>query len=104
MHSGATLAQAAATTTATGAQVGLNSALLACPLTWIILLVIALAAAFLIFTEQIVGAIYWTGALFKNIGLSIANFGIAVSSTLKSFSGYIRSRGLILKQGGILCL
>ena len=37
---GATLAQAAATTTATGAQVGLNMALLACPITWIIAAII----------------------------------------------------------------
>lgn len=43
---GKTLAEAAATTTATGAQVGLNAALLACPITWIILAVIALIALF----------------------------------------------------------
>lgn len=42
----ATLAEAAATTTATGAQVGLNAALLACPITWIIIGIIALIALF----------------------------------------------------------
>ena len=31
LHTGATIAEAAATTTATGAQVGLNAAMLACP-------------------------------------------------------------------------
>ena len=36
MLNGATLAQAAATTTATGAQVGLNAAMLASPITWIV--------------------------------------------------------------------
>lgn len=36
IKSGATLAEAAATTTATGAQVGFNAALLACPITWIV--------------------------------------------------------------------
>lgn len=36
MLNGATLAQAAATTTATGAQVGLNVAMLASPITWIV--------------------------------------------------------------------
>lgn len=46
LKNGATLAEAAATTTATGAQVGLNAALFACPITWIVLLVIALIAAF----------------------------------------------------------
>ena len=44
IKAGATLADAAATTTATGAQAGLNAALLACPITWIILAVIALVA------------------------------------------------------------
>ncbi|MDF2881571.1 MAG: tape measure protein [Clostridiaceae bacterium] len=46
MHAGATLFEAAATTTATGAQVGLNAALLACPITWIVLGIIALVAIF----------------------------------------------------------
>lgn len=46
MKAGASLAEAAATTTATGAQVGLNAALYACPIVWIILLIIALIAAF----------------------------------------------------------
>ena len=36
LHTGATLAQAAATETAAGATVGLNAALLACPVTWIV--------------------------------------------------------------------
>ena len=46
IKTGATLAEAAATTTATGAQAGLNAALYACPLTWIIILIIALVALF----------------------------------------------------------
>ena len=46
IKAGATLAEAAATTTATGAQVGLNAALLACPITWIIIGIIALIALF----------------------------------------------------------
>lgn len=46
IKTGATLAEAAATTTATGAQAGLNAALYACPLVWIIILIIALVALF----------------------------------------------------------
>lgn len=42
---GATLAQAAATQLATGAQVGLNAAILANPLTWVIVIIIAVVAA-----------------------------------------------------------
>ena len=45
LKSGATIAEAAATTTATGAQVGLNAALLACPVTWIVIGIIAIVAA-----------------------------------------------------------
>lgn len=41
IKAGVTLAEAAATTTATGAQVGLNAALLACPITWIIIAIVA---------------------------------------------------------------
>lgn len=44
IKAGASLAEAAATETATGAQVGFNAALLACPITWIVVLVIALIA------------------------------------------------------------
>ena len=44
IKTGATLAEAAATEMASGAQIGLNAALLACPITWIILAVIALVA------------------------------------------------------------
>lgn len=44
IKAGASLAEAAATKTATGAQVGFNAALLACPITWIVVLVIALVA------------------------------------------------------------
>lgn len=40
-----TLAQAAAATTATGAQAGLNAALLACPIVWVVGIIIALIAA-----------------------------------------------------------
>ena len=45
VHAAATAMEAGATFTATVAQQGLNAALLACPLTWIILLIIAVIAA-----------------------------------------------------------
>ena len=45
MKAGASLAEAAATNTATGAQIGLNAALLASPITWVVIGVIALIAA-----------------------------------------------------------
>ena len=45
IKAGASLAEAAATNTAAGAQIGLNAALLACPITWVVIGVIALIAA-----------------------------------------------------------
>lgn len=45
-HAAATGTEATATAAATAAQYGLNTALLACPLTWIIILIIALIALF----------------------------------------------------------
>ena len=46
IHAAATGAQVSATAAATAAQYGLNTALYACPIVWIIMLVIALIAAF----------------------------------------------------------
>ncbi len=76
--------QASATLAAAAAQHGLNAALLACPLMWIIILIMALIVLFVIFTEEITGAIWWLGALFKNIGLWIANCGIAAWEVIKN--------------------
>lgn len=45
-HAAATGAEASATAAATAAQYGFNAALLACPITWIIILIIALIALF----------------------------------------------------------
>ena len=45
-HAAATGAEASATAAATAAQYGFNTALLACPITWIIILIIALIALF----------------------------------------------------------
>lgn len=99
LATGSTLAEAAAAKTATGAQIGLNAALLACPLTWIIILIIALIAVFLMFTEQVVGAIWWLGALFKNIGLWIANCGIAVWEAIKNIGLWFANLGITIWAG-----
>ncbi len=45
-------AETTATITATAAQTGFNTALLACPITWIILLILALIAAFILLWEN----------------------------------------------------
>ncbi len=90
----AEMMQAGATFAATAAQYGLNAALWACPLTWIIALIIALIVVFVIFTEQITGAIWWLGALFKNIGLWIANVALGVWNTIKNVGLWFQNLGL----------
>lgn len=94
LKAAADMMQAGATFTATVAQHGLNAALWACPITWIIALIIGLIVVFIIFTEQIVGAIWWLGALFKNIGLWIANVAIGVWNSIKNIGLWFANLGL----------
>ncbi len=96
LKTGATLAEAAATTTATGAQVGLNTALLACPITWIILAVIALIAVIIAvcswiakttgvansFFGVITGGINVAIQAVKNAALVVANVALGIWSAL----------------------
>jgi tape measure domain-containing protein len=96
VHAAATAMEAGATFTATVAQQGLNAALLACPLTWIILLIIAVIAAIYAacaavakFTGiansgfgVICGGIMVVIAFFKNLGLSVANIALGIWNAL----------------------
>ena len=96
IKTGATLAEAAATTTAAGAQVGLNAALAACPITWIVVLVIALVAAIYAACSAIAkftgiansgfgvicGGINVVVQFFVNLGLTIANIALGIWNAL----------------------
>lgn len=96
VHAAATAMEAGATFTATVAQQGLNAAFLACPLTWIILLIIAVIAAIYAacaavakFTGiansgfgVICGGIMVVIAFFKNLGLSVANIALGIWNAL----------------------
>lgn len=96
VHAAATAMEAGATFTATVAQQGLNAALLACPLTWIILLIIAVIAAIYAacaavakFTGiansgfgVICGGIMVVISFFKNLGLSVANIALGIWNSL----------------------
>lgn len=97
-HAAATGAEASATAAATAAQYGLNTALLACPLTWILIIIIAVIAAIYAIvaainkvqgtsisaTGVIVGSIYWVWGLIKNIGLFIANVALGIWNALSA--------------------
>lgn len=96
VHAAATAMEAGATFTATVAQQGLNAALLTCPLTWIILLIIAVIAAIYAacaavakFTGiansgfgVICGGIMVVISFFKNLGLSVANIALGIWNAL----------------------
>lgn len=91
MATGATLAE-------TAAQHGLNAALAACPITWIILAIIALIALIVAVCQWIAnvtgaadtafgvicGGIATVGAFFKNLGLLIANVAIGAWNWIKA--------------------
>lgn len=105
IKAGATLAEAAATTTATGAQVGLNAALLACPITWIIILIIALIAVIYIVCEAIArmtgiansgfgvitGGINVVIAFFKNLALTVGNICLGLGSAIGALGENIKA-------------
>lgn len=87
-------AEQVATAGATVAQASFNTALWACPITWIIAAIILLIVLFVMFTEEIMGAIWWLGALFKNVGLWIANCGIAAWNVIKNVGLWFANLGL----------
>lgn len=94
----ATMMQTGATFAATAAQYGLNTAIWACPITWVIALIIVLIVLIAIFFEQVVGAVYWLGALFKNVGLWIANVAIAIWNSIKNIGLWFANLGLAIWQ------
>lgn len=104
---GAALAMSTgATFAATAAQYGLNAALLACPITWIVVLVIALVAAFyaavaainhfagtsLSATGLIMGAFAVAGAFLINLVLGVVNFviglGVELYNLIATFANF----------------
>lgn len=85
-----------ATFAATAEQHGYNAALLACPLTWIILLILAVVAAIMAFCSWIAkatgiassgfgvicGGVMVVVAFFKNLALSVANIALGIGGAL----------------------
>lgn len=78
IQAAASMMQAGATLSATAAQWGLNTALLACPITWIVILIIALIAVltYLWFTnDKVAYAILYAWDALK-LGIMVAGLGI----------------------------
>ena len=95
-HAAATGTEVTATAAATATQLGLNTALLSCPLTWIILLIVALIGVIVAVTSRmskmggtaksafgmICGGINVALQFFKNLGLSIANIALGIVNSI----------------------
>lgn len=82
LHAGNTLAEAAATKTATGAQVGLNAALLACPITWIVGGIIALIA---IVYAAVAAVNKFAGTSYSATGIIAGAFAVLGAHILNTF-------------------
>ena len=96
MATGATLAE-------TAAQYGLNAALAACPITWIIAAIIALIAVIFAVCQQIAnmtgvansgfgvicGGVNVVIQFFKNLGLEVANIALGIGSAIAALGSNI---------------
>lgn len=95
-HAAATGTEASATAVATATQYGFNTALLACPLTWIVIAIMAAVAAVIALANHFSGAGHVAqstfGAIcggvmvvltfFKNLGLGVANIALGIWNAL----------------------
>ena len=104
LHAGKTIAEAAATTTAAGAQAGLNAALLACPLTWIIIAIVALVGVLVYLwntNDKVAKGMLFTWDSFL-IGLDVFALGFkGVWYGLLDFLGYFKIGALGIIDGFI---
>lgn len=95
-HAAATGTEASATAVATATQYGFNTALLACPITWIIVAIMAAVVAVIALANHFSGAGHVAqstfGAIcggvmvvitfFKNLGLAVANIALGIWNAL----------------------
>jgi len=96
IHVAALAAQTGATISATAAQMGLNGAMYACPIVWIIMLIIALIAIIYAVASAIAkmtgiansgfgvitGGINVVIQFFKNLGLEVANIALGIGNAI----------------------
>ena len=96
LHTGAKAAEKTATDEATKSQLFYNAALASCPIFWVIMLVIALIGVIYALCQWIAkmtgaantgfgvmaGGINFVIQFFKNLGLAVANIGIAIGLSI----------------------
>lgn len=104
-HAAATGTEVAATTAATAAQLGLNTAFLSCPLVWIIAIIAVLIGVVIALANHFSGAGHVAqstfGAIcggvnvviqfFKNLGLSVANIALGIWEALGACAGNVQT-------------
>lgn len=81
-HAAATRTTVAATTAETAAQYGLNTALLSCPLTWIIVAILALIAVIVALANHFSGAGHVAQSAFGAICGAVATAGAFILNTV----------------------
>lgn len=100
IHVAALAAQTGATISATAAQLGLNGAMYACPIVWIIMLIIALIAIIFAVCSAIAkltgvansgfgvitGGINVVIQFFKNLGLTVANIALGIGNAIAALA------------------
>lgn len=103
IHVAALAAQTGATISATDAQLGLNGAMYACPIVWIIMLIIALIAIIFAVCSAIAkltgvansgfgvitGGINVVIQFFKNLGLTVANIALGIGNAIAALGSNI---------------
>ncbi|MFR4964003.1 MAG: tape measure protein [Streptococcus sp.] len=103
IHVAALAAQTGATISATAAQLGLNGAMYACPIVWIIMLIIALIAIIFAVCSAIAkltgvansgfgvicGGVNVVIQFFKNLGLTVANIALGIGSAIAALGSNI---------------
>lgn len=105
IHTAMTSTWTAANFVATAAQYGLNAALMACPLTWIILLIIALIAVIFAVCSAIAkmtgvansgfgvicGGVNVVIQFFKNLGLTVANIALGIGNAIAALGSNMKT-------------
>ncbi len=120
-HAAATGTEASATAAATAAQYGLNTAMLSCPLTWIVVGIMALIIVLVALCNHFSGAGHIAqstfGAIcgginvviqyFKNWGLSVADIFIGIWNAGEHVQPMLRllftMRSVMCRHSGITC-
>ena len=89
LYAAATMIATGATWAQTTAQLGLNGAMYACPIVWIIMLIIALIAIIFAVCSAIAKLTGVVIQFFKNLGLTVANIALGIGNAIAALGSNI---------------